>query len=328
MPVQAAFAVVFGAVAVAAVYLAAVGLGGTRVAAAASAGTFGVTVAVWRAGGSGGVYGVALAACALGWVAAAAYVRAPGDRRAVVLGVAAGAAVASHLENVAFAAAALVLVLLVDPGKTRWRRAGLLAAGAAGVVAVVFVITAGIATGWAGADMVRWIAHPGIGGPGDRSSAVGWGIAGLFQALASHQRAFALVLLFVAAFRLVMLGARSGSGRLLALAVVVNAGGAFLLSSWYQALRIDYWGLGLVPLAVGAGAGTRAFTRRRGWVRAAAIVACVAVVAALLAWNASKEVGPNLDQSAASARAAAAIEQHVPRDALVVSSLTLAGRLA
>src|SRR5204862_3565955 len=109
----------------------------TRLAAATSAGAFAFTVAAWRAGGSGGVYGIALAACAIGWVAAAAFVRAPSDRRAMVLGAAAGAAAASHLENVAFVAAALVLVALTDHGATRWRRIGIVAGVAAAVTAVV-----------------------------------------------------------------------------------------------------------------------------------------------------------------------------------------------
>ena len=141
-------------------------------------------------------------------------------------------AVASHLENVAFVAAALVLVALTDHGATRWRRIGIVAGVAVAVTAVVFVVAAGIATGWSAADMGRWIAHPGIGGPGDRSTAVGWGVGGLFHAIAADQRAFAAAILLVVVVRLVMLAARSGTGRVLAAAVVVNAGAAFILSSW------------------------------------------------------------------------------------------------
>src|SRR5439155_15205047 len=136
-----------------------------------------------------------------------------------------------------------------------------------------------------------WFTHPGLGGPSDRSSAVGWGTAGLFAAVARDQRAIAIAVLALAAIRIVALAVRSGTGRVLAVAVVVNAGGAFVLASWYQALRLDYWGLGLVPLAVGAGAGTRVFTHRRGVVRAGAVVATLALVGGLTAWNAAKEVG-------------------------------------
>ena len=328
MPVLGGFAVAGAAVAVAAVYLAAVRLGGSRMSAAAAAGAFGATVATWRAGGSGGVYGIALAAVALGWLAAASYVLAPSDRRAAMLGGAAGVAVAAHLENVAFAAGAIVLVLISEGTGQRWRRLAITIAAAAGVAVVAFVVTAGVATGWSGGGMWRWIAHPGIGGPADRSSAVGWGVAGLFRSIAADQRAFASAVLAVVAIRLVLLAARSGTGRVLALAVVVNAGGAFLLSSWYQALRPDYWGLGLVPLAVGAGAGTRVFTRRRIWPRAAAPAVCVAFIGSLLARNASKEVAPSMERSERDARLVAAIEARVPRGAFVVASPLLAGRLA
>jgi len=189
-------------------------------------------------------------------------------------------------------------------------------------------VTSGIATGWSGSGMWRWAAHPGIGGPGDRSSTVGWGVAGLYSALATGQRAFAIALLVVAAVRIAMLAARSGTGRMLAAAVVVNAGGAFLMSSWYQALRLDFWGLGLVPLAVGAGAGTPVFGRRRTWRRVGAIVVSVVLVGSLLAWNSAKEVAPSLRRSDANARTVAAIEAHLQRDAFIVSSLLIAGRLA
>jgi hypothetical protein len=172
------------------------------------------------------------------------------------------------------------------------------------------------------------LAHPGIGGPFDRSSSVGWGVAGLFSSIVERQRLFAIAVLALTAGRLVTLALRSRTGRVLAVAVVVNAGVAFALASWYQALRLDYWGLGLVPLAVGAGAGTRALGRRRTSFRFAAVGVAVALVAALAAWNATREVAPSLDRSGANARAVAAIEAHVPRDAFVVTSLFLAGRLA
>jgi hypothetical protein len=328
MPVLAAFAVVGAAVAVAAVYLAARGLGGTRLAAAASAGVFAPTVAAWRAGGSGGIYGVALAACALGWVAMAAYVRGPSDRAAAVLGLASGAAVAAHLENVAFAAAAALVVAVIEPPTRRWRRLAILALFGAAVAIVVFVVAAGIAAGWSGSGMWRWAVHPGIGGPGDRSATVGWGVAGLFSALATGQRAFAVAVLVVAVIRIAMLAGRSGTGRMLAAAVVVNAGGAFLMSSWYQALRLDFWGLGLVPLAVGAGAGTPVFGRTPTWRRIVAVTASIALVAALLAWNATKEVAPSLRRSDTNARTVAAIESRLPDGSRVLGSLLIAGRLA
>jgi hypothetical protein len=328
MPVLAAFAVMGAAVAVAAVYLAARRLGGTRLAAAAAAGVFAVTVAAWRAGGSAGVYGVALAACAVGWVAIAAYVRAPSNRTATLLGLASGVAVVAHLENIAFVAAALLVVVATESRASRWRRLAVVAGTGAAIAIVVFVVTSGIATGWSGSGMWRWAAHPGIGGPGDRSSTVGWGVAGLYSALATGQRAFAIALLVVAAVRIAMLAARSGTGRMLAAAVVVNAGGAFLMSSWYQALRLDFWGLGLVPLAVGAGAGTPVFGRRRTWRRVGAIVVSVVLVGSLLAWNSAKEVAPSLRRSDANARTVAAIEAHLQRDAFIVSSLLIAGRLA
>jgi hypothetical protein len=328
MPVLAAFAVVGAAVAVAAIYLAAVRLGGTRLAAATSAGVFAVTVAAWRAGGGGGVYGVALAGCALGWVAIAAYVRAPSDRTAAVLGLASGAAVAAHLENVAFVGAALLVVALTARGTVRWRRLGIVVLCGAALSVIVFVVTSGIATGWSASGMWRWVVHPGIGGPADRSSQVGWGVGGLYAAVSTGQRALAVAVLVVAAVRIAMLSARSGIGRVLAAAVVVNAGIAFLLSSWYQALRLDYWGLGLVPLAVGAGAGTPIYGRSRPWRRIAGVAAAVALVIALLAWNGVHEVAPSLRQSDANARTVAAIEAHVPRGARVVASLPVSGRLA
>src|SRR5207247_11094190 len=106
------------------VYLAAVRLGGSRLAGGAAAGGLAVTVTAWRAGGSGGVYGVALAALALGWVTAARFVRAPDPRAAAVLGIASGIAVGGHLANVAFVAAALLLVATMAPAGRRGRSLG------------------------------------------------------------------------------------------------------------------------------------------------------------------------------------------------------------
>src|SRR5205814_3942302 len=95
-----------------------------------------------------------------------------------------------------------------------------------------------------------------------------------------------------------------------------------------QALRLDYWGLGFVPLAVGAGAGTPIFGRSRPWRRIAAVAVSVTLVAVLVAWNATREVAPSVRRSHANARVVAAVERHVPQSAFIVSSLFLAGRLA
>jgi hypothetical protein len=175
---------------------------------------------------------------------------------------------------------------------------------------------------------------------------VGWGIGGLYPAVASgqphvswlpfgfdrakgHLEVLAtLLLLGAAVVRGGLLALRSRTGAILAGALVLNAGIAFLLASWYQALRSDYWGLGLVPLAVLGGAGTATFRRRPASWRIAEAGVALAAVAALLAWNASQEVAPSLQLSDARGRAVLAIETRVPREAHVLISLVLAGRLA
>src|SRR5439155_19251010 len=115
MPVLAGFSVAGAATAVGATYLAAIRLGGSRLAGVGAAAALGAAAAPWRAGGSGGVYGVALATLAIGWLAAARFARGPSVRSAAVLGAAAGFAVGGHLANVAFVAAALVLVVALAP---------------------------------------------------------------------------------------------------------------------------------------------------------------------------------------------------------------------
>jgi hypothetical protein len=77
-----------------------------------------------------------------------------------------------------------------------------------------------------------------------------------------------------------------------------------------------------------AGAGTITFRRRSVVTRAVAGAAALAVVASLLAWNASQEVAPSLQISDARARAVDAIVADVPREAHVLVSLMLRGRLA
>jgi hypothetical protein len=346
MPVLAGFSVFGASLAVGATYLAAVRLGGSRFAAVTAAALLGVAAAPWRAGGSGGVYGIALATLAVGWLAAAGYLRSPGVRAAGLLGVAGGVAIGGHLANVAFVAAAVVLVVTVSPREHRVRSLGALALGAVVAAGAVFLLTAGVATGWSIPGMKDWLLHPGIGGATDRSSLVGWGVAGLFPAFASgqphvswlpfgldeangHLEILVTLLLLGAAFvRGVLLAARSRTGAALAGALVLNTGLAFLLASWHQALRADYWGLGLVPLAVMGGAGTVSFRRRSPVRRAATVGVALATVAALLAWNASQEVAPSLELSDKRAGLVEALAQRAPSDSHIVISLILAGRLA
>jgi len=291
------------------------------------------------------VYGVALATLAIGWLVAARFARGPSVRSAAVLGAAAGLAVGGHLANVAFVAAALVLVVALSP-LDRVRSASAFAIAVIATAGLVFVITAGCATGWSLGGMRHWLLHPGIGGSTDRSSLVGWGIGGLYSAVASGQPHVSWLpfgfdaanghleilvtwlLIAVAVFRGLLLAARSRTGTILATALITNTTLAFVLASWYQALRSDYWGLGLVPLAVMAGAGTITFRRRVPATRALTAAAALAVVAALLAWNAAQEVAPSIELSRARGRAVRALEARVPRDSSLLLSLILGGRFA
>ncbi|MFN2543537.1 MAG: hypothetical protein ABR600_03050 [Actinomycetota bacterium] len=328
MPVLAACSVAAAAAVVAGVFVACRRLGGSLPAAALAAATLGSTTFLWRAGGSGGVYGMAAATLALGWVAAAHFVRQRGVTAAALLGVAGGIAVGGHLANLAFLAAASLLVFALEPSVTRVRALGAFAGSAALVAAVVFGVTAGFATGWSPSAMRDWALHPGIGGPTDRSSLVGWGIGGFPPAVAEGVTALTIGLLAAAVVRGVMLATRSRIGAILAAALTLNAGIAFLLASWYQALRPDYWGMGLVPLAVMAGAGTRAYGRRTAVLRWIGALAALAAVGVLLAWNAGHEVAPSLELSRARGRAVEAIEARIPPGGRVLISPLLAGRLA
>jgi hypothetical protein len=345
MPSLAAFAVAGGAVAVWAVFAAAVRLGGSRVAGVLAAGVLASTAFLWRAGGSAGVYGVAAATLAIGWLAAAHYVRRRGIRAAAFLGVACGVALGGHLANVAFVAAALVLVVALEPAGTRLRALGALLGSTALVGAIIFGITAGVATGWSISGMRDWALHPGIGGSTDRSSLVGWGIGGLFPAVAEgqphvswlpfgledngHLQVLVTILLLVTAvLRGVGLATRSRTSAVLAAALTLNAGLAFLLASWYQSLRPDYWGMGLVPLAVMAGAGTRVFGPHRAKLRLAGAAATLVLIGGLLAWNASQEVAPSLALSRERGHEVHRMEARIPRAARVFVSPLIAGRLA
>src|SRR5205807_1104424 len=81
-------------------------------------------------------------------------------------------------------AAALLLVLAVT-STARARAAGAFVGALAVTAGVIFLVTAGVATGWSLGGMRHWLLHPGIGGSTDRSSLVGWGIGGLFPSVAS-----------------------------------------------------------------------------------------------------------------------------------------------
>src|SRR5207248_2908722 len=112
-----------------------------------------------------------------------------------------------------------------------------------------------------------------------------------------------------------LLASRSRIGMVLAGSLGVNVVLAFLLASWYQALRSDYWGLGLVPLAVIAGAGTITFRRRVPAIRIATAALALALVAAALTWNAGKEVAPSIEASHRRGHEVERIEARVPRSA-------------
>src|SRR5205085_1715717 len=158
-------------------------LGGSRLAAATAAAVLGAAAAPWRAGGSGGVYGVALASLGCAWLLAARFVRAPETGAAALLGLGAGVAVGAHLENLAFVGAALVLVAVISPARARTRLIGAFGLTMVAAAAVIFVVTSGLATDWSIGGMRHWFLHPGIGGSVDRSSLVGWGVGGLFGSI-------------------------------------------------------------------------------------------------------------------------------------------------
>lgn len=349
-PVLFGWSVAGTAGAVGLTFLAAVRLGATRRAAALAAGVLAATAVTWRAGGGGGVYGVAFATVAIGWFAAARFAERPTPPRAGVLGVGAGLAVAGHLASVAFLPAAILLMIGIRPeaGGARGHGREMLirfAALAVLTVAVVFVAAAAIATHGSPSGMLRWLLHPGIGGPGDRSRGVGWGLSGLPDAiLASPGKpswlpgpiagaagvlqwilGFALVA-FALARGLAVLGSRGCDRRARAVAgaLLLQAVLAFVAAAGYQALRAEYFGLGFVPLAILAatGRGGRPLRGRAG------IAMGVAVIAALLAWNLVADVSPSLGASRQRGRAVVAIERAIPPGAQVYTSLLVAARLA
>src|SRR5207247_9310719 len=69
-----------------------------------------------------------------------------------------------------------------DDGR-RGRGIAFVVAAAASVL-VVFLVGAGVSTGWSARAMPGWLLHSGIGKATDRSAAVGWGIHGLFSSSA------------------------------------------------------------------------------------------------------------------------------------------------
>jgi hypothetical protein len=345
-PVLGGFSVTGAALAVGGIFLAAVRLGGSRLAAATAAALFGVAAAPWQAGGSGGVYGVAFAALACGWLLAARFARAPAAGSAVLLGVGAGFALGAHLENLAFVAASLVLVAALAPPSGRVRCLGAFALAVLGAAGVAFLLTSGTATEWSLAGMRTWALHPGIGSPSDQSAAIGWGVGGLFSSVLSGQPRLpwlplgfdrpsghlqfliVIVLLVAAAICGVMLARRSRTDAVVAGALTVNAALAFLLASWYQALRADYWALGLLPIFVMAGAGAPTFQNRPWISRVTTVGVALAAIAGLLAWNASSMVLPDLRLSRDRGLAVNAIAARVPRKAYLVISTMLAARLS
>lgn len=344
-PVMAVAAVLAAGATVGLVFLAARAFGATRGAAAVGAGLLAVTPGMWRAGASGGVYGVVLLTLVLGWIAGGRYLASPGPRRAAVLGVAAGAAVAGHLGSLVFVPAAVVLLVAGRAPRSRRvpvRSLAAFAGGAAAVVAVAFVAAAGLATGFDPGGMAQWLFDPEIGGPAKRPAVVGWGTAGLFEGaiLPGKSRGFSLQVavtlgfIVVAAARGGGMLRRHGRTRIGGAALLLHVGVAALAASWFQALRADYWMPAILSLTIAGAAGPplvahrlRARLGRRSAHRIVAATAAVAV-AGLGAWNVSHDVAGRLRITGMRAEAAALLGEQIPRGGYVLLFPELAGRLA
>jgi hypothetical protein len=297
----------------------------------------GLTLGMWRAGSSGGVYGLSLLALAGAWWLAASYPNQGDTKRAVWLGVAAGLCVTTHLALItAVPALALVVIGLAGTGPDHsWARARAMAGFAAGVTTtsmVVWLMGAGIASGWRASGMLEWVAgsHVPVADP---SAAIGWGLSGLGAAIAapggpgrlggySKDAATILAILFVIACfgRGVTLLVRADRQRVLGAALLCNAALAFVAASWYQSLRPDYFALGLIPLALLWPVGGTVLTsgRRRIGRRLAAVA--IAPIAILGIWNVVMGVGPTMQLSNQRERAAETITEVAPQDSRLILS--------
>jgi len=226
---------------------------------------------------------------------------------------------------------------------SRLRRLLAFGGAAVGVTGAAFAGAAVLSNGLSLDGVLTWFTHPRIGGAQGRFNTVGWGGAGLVTAVTGQPQASAglppttvaialtVAAVGVAGLRGLAALARPGIRRVVAAALILNAGLAFVEASWRQALRADYWALGLVPLAVLGAIGGPVLPRRTGRVlpvRAAALVAALALVAGVAASSLRTEVIPSLSDSRRQGRAVAAIARHLPPRAIVIVTSPLSGRLA
>ena len=348
LPVLAAVNSAAAGLAVALLYLAARRLGGHRSWSFAVACLLAVAPGVWRAGASAGVYGIALAATALGWLAAAQYVQRPSVGRAAAVGLAAGIAVATQVAAIAFAPAGLLLVARLGgpdrlDGSLARRVLGYAASGALGLC-LMLLPAAGLAAGWSPEGMLGWLLHPRLGGPGDLSGTVGFGLRGLFYSLAGWDPSLsggagltgaaawvatciAAVALWASLLRGLAVRAVGGRARALSAALILHASLAVLLASWYQALRADYFTFALVPLAL-----LWACPRAAGLLRPPSRRRAVTVAGTLflfgVASNLLAAVVPVLHRSELRDQAAATVIRHTPADARLIVSKPIMPRIA
>lgn len=334
------------AAAVGLTYLTARRLGGSTLAAVASTATVAVSFGVWRGGGSAGVYGTTLAAIALAWFTAAGYATRPGVRSAAVLGGAVGLAVATHLATVALAPAALFLAVALGPtramtvSRDKMKTAVVFSSASVVVVLSLMAITAGVVRGWSPPAILAWFLTPRFGGTADPQSAVGFGLDGLEVAIAGTAElpgggeggqipmiiAGALILLVVGRAGIMLV--RDRRGRTLAAALLIHGLVAVLAASWYQALRVDYFTLALIPVALLWPVGGPALASGALRPGVVPVLVTAGIVGSLALWNLTTAVLPSLERSQSRASAAHVIVEASPRDARLLLSPVVVPRVA